>query len=243
MDIIETAQTGNIARVRELIDATPKAALLALVNQKDSVGFTPLHWATWNRHPEIVRILIDAVPEDARLALLNQQDIIGSTTLHMAAFNSHIEIVRILLDAVPETARLDLVNKQNNSGETTLHYAARYGHAEITRMLIANGANLDAQNNLGYTPAQVASDCRYPEVANLIEDAQQHIANVHQQAQITALALAQAFHTRLGPDSPVQFMDQNLLRSVIALVVQANEQEARHPEPEPEQAPRWCVVS
>jgi FOG: Ankyrin repeat len=243
MDIFDAVFAGNTARVRELLDpvSVPAETRLALVNQKDNHGWTPLHCAARNGHADIVRMLLNAVPEDARLALVNQQNNNGETLLFYAAFSGQAEIARMLLDAVPEVARLTLVNQKDNYGWTPLHCAAYNGKIEIAQMLTADGACLDDQNNQGKTPAQVAREKGHPEVANLIENAQQRIANARQQTQNMALAMAQAFHPRLGPYSPVPFMSQDLLREVMTLVGQANEQAAR--QPEPEQAPRGCVVS
>jgi FOG: Ankyrin repeat len=244
MDIFEAARTGNTARARELLDTVQEDSRLALVNQQNNEGETPLHLTVIYGHAKIARMLLDAVPESAKIALVNKQSRIGWTSLHLASLFGYQDIARMLLDAVPETARLALVNKQTNNGATPLHRAAYNGYIDIARIFIANGSHLDAKDKQGQTPAQAARANSHPEVANLIENAQQRIANVHQQTKIIALTMAQAYHARLGDGSPVaQFMPQDLLREVMTLAGQANEQEARQPQPEPEKAPRWCVIS
>jgi FOG: Ankyrin repeat len=238
MDIFEAVLTGNTPRVRELLDAVPEDSRLALVNQQNKNGETPLHQAAFCEHIEIARMLLDSG------ALINQQTNAGFTPLHWAARNERADIVRILFDAVPVNERLTIVNHQDTFGETPLHVAALLGRTDIARIFIAEGARLDAKDKKGQTPSQTARDNNNPEIADLIKSAQHRIANARQQTQNMALAMAQAFHPRLGAESPVaQFMPQDLLREVMTLVWQANEQEARQPQPEPEQAPRWCVIS
>jgi FOG: Ankyrin repeat len=239
MDIFEAAETGNIDMVRELIEAVPEPARLALVNQQTNYGSALLHCAIFSGQADIIRMLLDAVPESARPDLINKQDNIGQTPLHCAAGMGHAEIARIIIDAIPESAILALVNQQDNNGETPLFYAAMCSHTEIARMLIANGADLYANNKVGQNPAQSARANNHPVIAKLIERAQRRMANARQKAPIIAQTMAQALHPRLGAASPVCIIGQDLLHHITRLTVIANEQAARRPE----QAKRWCVVS
>ena len=51
-------------------------------------------------------------------------------------------------------------------GTTPLHRAAEQGQKEIVELLIANGENVNAKNNLGGTPLDVAK--RHPKIADLL---------------------------------------------------------------------------
>jgi ankyrin repeat protein len=57
-------------------------------------------------------------------------------------------------------------------GWTPLHYAAYRGHKEIAELLIAKGANVNAKNNVGDTPLDLATHLSNPnaspEIADLI---------------------------------------------------------------------------
>ena len=46
-------------------------------------------------------------------------------------------------------ARLDMLDKKKN---TAIHYAAIYGHYQSIEFLRQNGADINAQNSLGFTP-------------------------------------------------------------------------------------------
>ena len=94
-------------------------------NAEDSDGWTPMHYAAYCGHAEVVRLLL------ANGADANTQDRYGWTPLHHAARNGHGEIVKLLL------AHGANVNAKDNYGWTPLHYAACRGHAEAVKILEA----------------------------------------------------------------------------------------------------------
>jgi ankyrin repeat protein len=78
-------------------------------------------------------------------------EVSGTADLHRAAKSGDIDSVRKLLDQV----FVD-INVQNDDGDTPLHYAAYHGRVDITRELLAHGADEKAQNEHGFTPADLA---------------------------------------------------------------------------------------
>lgn len=53
-NLIEAVKQGDVERVRAILDPAEE-----LVNQRDELGATPLHYATLNGHREIVRLLLE----------------------------------------------------------------------------------------------------------------------------------------------------------------------------------------
>ncbi|UCC99109.1 MAG: ankyrin repeat domain-containing protein, partial [Phycisphaerales bacterium] len=51
---------------------------------------------------------------------------------------------------------------------TPLHCAARYGHKEVAELLIAKGAGVNARNNEGQTPLDIAVEEGRPEIVELL---------------------------------------------------------------------------
>ena len=51
-----------------------------------------------------------------------------------------------------------------------LHRAAFDGHTEIVRALLANGADVNAKNDNGYTPLQVAKDLNNIAIIKILEE-------------------------------------------------------------------------
>ena len=72
------ASSGNVAQVRRLYREYD-------VNCVDSKGETPLHYASWNGHLDVVCVLISECK-----ANINVKDAGGHTPLHVAALRSHV---------------------------------------------------------------------------------------------------------------------------------------------------------
>src|SRR6185369_13559561 len=90
--IIETAQTGDVAALRERLDAHPE-----LIDALGGNGFkkaAPLHLAVLKNQVGCVRLLVD---READLSVRDFPD--NATPLHFAALGSDLEIVRILVEA------------------------------------------------------------------------------------------------------------------------------------------------
>jgi hypothetical protein len=81
----------------------------------------------------------------------------GCTPLMMAASGGQTEIVRYLLD---RGGRADAVaGEPGQKGDTALYVASRdLGNAEIVRMLVEAGADADAGESIGFTPAGRAAE-------------------------------------------------------------------------------------
>ena len=55
------------------------------------------------------------------------------------------------------------------AGWSALHYAAGFGFTELARTFLDNGAELDASDDEGKTPLDVALEAGYSEVADLLQ--------------------------------------------------------------------------
>ena len=130
------AHSGNL----DLLAKELKAG--AALNARDGNGRTPLHTATFARHPEAVRLLIRA---GARHDLLDA-DRYDAVTIAAVADD---EATLAALLASGASARLTTSVYDG----TALIAAAHLGHDGVVRQLIAAGAPLDHINNLHWTAA------------------------------------------------------------------------------------------
>jgi len=129
---------------------------------RDEENRTTLMWAILAGYPDIVDALIDAGMN------VNATDEDGYTAMHHAVWYLSEDLVAKLIEA-----NIDLNAKSLGNGEqaglTALHLAVYHTQfnqsydfgMEAARMLIAGGANINAQSNIGTTPILIA--IYYPE--------------------------------------------------------------------------------
>lgn len=77
----------------------------------------------------------------------------GFTALHLAAFLGNARTVRLLLDAGADPCAV----ARNGMAVTPLHSAASSRKLDVTALLIAHGADLDAQQQGGFTALHAAA--------------------------------------------------------------------------------------
>jgi ankyrin repeat protein len=152
--LAEAAQTGNMNRLRELLDHNRDFA-----NMPDEAGYTPLHYAAYFGHLEAARYLVSIGADVAAVSM----DPLRNQPLHAAASSGHHEIVRLLLDQGADP-------RAEQSGHwTALHGAAEKGHAAVVAVLLERGALPGVVSYSGATPLSLARERNHPAVIELLE--------------------------------------------------------------------------
>jgi ankyrin repeat protein len=95
------------------------------VNLKDSNGYTPLHYAAYLGHHDIILLLNDPRTD------VNIQNNEGNTPMHLACLSGRIEMIKALL----KHHKID-VNTKNNDDMNPLHVAALKNNAAVVGVLI-----------------------------------------------------------------------------------------------------------
>ena len=121
-DIHEAARTGDLIKVRALIEQTP-----GLAGARDQNGRTPLHWACRGVHPGVVDYLV------AHGADANARDNANVTPLHSVSSRGHLDAANALVAAGAG------LNARMNDGSTPLHLAASQGHRDLAAFLLEKG--------------------------------------------------------------------------------------------------------
>ena len=129
----EAVRSGDLAAIKNLIDAG------ADLNERDSLGATPLLDAAWYGNEQIVRMLVEG---GARVDAAHEEG--GSTPLDYAVLRGNATIARLLIDRGAKSSR-------------ALHTAALHGQAEIAQLLIAAGSPCDARDDNGSSPLDLAA--------------------------------------------------------------------------------------
>ena len=161
------------------------------VNAKDNKGRTPLHWATgtgWQGGYEIAKLLIS---KGADVNVNSKGDVNGATPLHNAAREGRSETIKILIDngadvnaknvggwtpldmATSTDARYnhpesgDLLRKHGGK-HSSIHEAAAVGDAEGVKEFLAAGTDVNATDESGKTPLDLAIQVKDTETATLL---------------------------------------------------------------------------
>lgn len=114
-------------------------------SSKENLPYTPLIFATYRGHIEIVNLLLSHSSE------VNHENSLHYTALSAAITNGYTSIARLLLE-YPKTE----VDQKNAEGITPLGFAAIYGRTEIVERLLPH-ANINSKDNLARTPLLFAA--------------------------------------------------------------------------------------
>lgn len=97
---------------------------------------SPLHLATTQGTPELVRLLIQ------HGANVRQMDSRGVTVLHMAAAAGELELIHLFIEHGADVNVQDHLRESGGGLETPLHRAAMAGSTEAVQLLLKSGANV-----------------------------------------------------------------------------------------------------
>lgn len=172
--IHEAARKGDKVSIEEFLNKGVQ------VNKRDNLGFTPLDFASWYGHLDIVKILI------ANGADVGSRDKNLMTPLHWASAYGRKEVAEFLIEEDADihaknqnggtplsattmggggnckgVAELLIangadVNVKLRDGATALHRAVLNGQPTILELLLSEGANADAKDHLRKTPLDQA---------------------------------------------------------------------------------------
>jgi len=122
-ELHDAAQIGDYTKVRDILKSSPN-----LINVKDKHGNTPIVYAAWRGHTNIVTFLLS---KGAKIDEANSQ---MWTPLHRAAYNGHLGAVQALVNSGAN------INAKTSSGMTPLKMAEGNNHTEVAEFLKSRGA-------------------------------------------------------------------------------------------------------
>ncbi|XP_013921255.1 PREDICTED: protein phosphatase 1 regulatory subunit 12C isoform X2 [Thamnophis sirtalis] len=153
----------------------------------------------------------------------------GATALHVAAAKGYVEVMRLLLQAGYDT------NVQDKDGWAPLHAAAHWGVEEACRLLAEHFCDMEALNNVGQRPCDLADE----DTLALLEDLQHKQDDLrskkeaHRQAVIdTSLEQAPSYTSkhrrssvcRMSSKEKISVQDQSKERKTLGTIAVGEEE-------------------
>jgi len=154
---VQSCDQNRTAMIRLLLDRG------ADVNAKGEHGRSPLSEAVWRLAFETSTFKLN--PEST-----SNPEVSAQTRKTRALLPESVSIVRLLLDENADPDNKDTIDNEMG-GATPLHHAAWGGLDTVVRWLVEAGADVNACNNRGKTPLQVAKEFHYPKIVAILKAA------------------------------------------------------------------------
>ncbi|KAH8415460.1 hypothetical protein KR222_000199 [Zaprionus bogoriensis] len=164
----------------QVANCQTQAQLQLLLNEKDHMGCSPLHYASRDGH---IRSLENLIRLGACINLKNNNN---ESPLHFAARFGRYNTVRQLLDSEKGSF---IINESDGAGMTPLHIASQQGHTRVVQLLLNRGALLHRDHS-GRNPLQLAAMSGYTETIELLHSVHSHLLDQVDKDGNTALHLA-----------------------------------------------------
>jgi len=155
--LFKACREGDLDQVQALIRSG------AHVNQTDSGGATPLHYATQAGKLEVCKYLIRRGAK-----IYRRTDLMGHSSWHWACHEGHTDIVKMFLahhKAHPESF---VVDDPDKTGDTPLILAARNGKKEVVELLVNYGSRILPIGSDGRDAAQWAAKKLHTEILTFL---------------------------------------------------------------------------
>jgi RNA polymerase sigma factor (sigma-70 family) len=159
VDHHEAAAIGDTEHVRSILDRSPE-----LLDSFSAEGFTALGLAAHFGHLDTMRLLLD---RGADVNVVSRHPI-GATPLIGALFGRRVEAAKILIERGADVRRGRGGKGWPRAGWTPLHYAAAFGFPDLVSLLLERGASVDARDDSGATPLDVAREVSREDIAGIL---------------------------------------------------------------------------
>lgn len=124
LNLHNLSRSGNIQKIKLLIESDPEN-INDYINEKNDVGYTPLHYASFYGHLPAVKLFYEY---DADLNIVNNS---GKNPFFLAVEANRIEIVKYLLS-------ISDISIADKNGFTVLHMAIVNGNFEMVKLLMSS---------------------------------------------------------------------------------------------------------
>jgi ankyrin repeat protein len=121
--LAQAAKDGDLDKARALIESGDSGSSSPPLDQTDRQGWTPLMWAAYNGHSDVVELLVQ------RGARADVRDKHGWGALLWATRNSHAQAAQTLL-----SSNASIINQTNEHGGTPLMWATSNDDKDVVEV-------------------------------------------------------------------------------------------------------------
>jgi len=114
---------------------------------------TPLQYACWlNKYSGRLKI-IEALLAHPKICIKKESPELPPV-LHIAAQNGQLDLVRLIVTKQPDSHK-----HRDKNGQRPLHHAAAHNHSKVILFLLSHGSYVNAKDEQGNTPLNLAAQC------------------------------------------------------------------------------------
>ena len=178
---------------KSLYQRSEKQEIKVWMDLQNSEGFTPILYAAYNGHIDIIKYFVQdhevsynlttntglnilhcAAQRNMVLPMLyfrgkldlNSKDQLNSTSLHWASYMNCEQVAQFLL--CEET--LDCLDARDSEGNTPLMLAVMYGNTRVVRRLLIRGADRYLDNKDGKIAIDIAREQQYKTITRMLDE-------------------------------------------------------------------------
>uniref|UniRef100_A0A6B2LIB1 Uncharacterized protein n=1 Tax=Arcella intermedia TaxID=1963864 RepID=A0A6B2LIB1_9EUKA len=134
----------------------------AKVDERDGMGWYPIHCAALGTHCEVVDLLVDKGHD------VNALNSDMNSAIHYLVRTEYSSKLKKTLDHLLQ--RGANINITNANGDTPLHLVVEKNQLEMASYLLKKGSSLTITNKRNLTPLQLAKDLNRKEMISIIEN-------------------------------------------------------------------------
>eukprot|EP01124_Arcella_intermedia_P022953 TRINITY_DN3536_c0_g1_i5.p1 TRINITY_DN3536_c0_g1~~TRINITY_DN3536_c0_g1_i5.p1 ORF type:complete len:395 (+),score=89.67 TRINITY_DN3536_c0_g1_i5:29-1186(+) len=134
----------------------------AKVDERDGMGWYPIHCAALGTHCEVVDLLVDKGHD---VNALNSD--MNSAIHYLVRTEYSSKLTKTLDNLLQRGANINITN---TNGDTPLHHVVEKNRYEIVKYLLKNGSSLTITNKRNFTPLELAQELNRKEIISIIEN-------------------------------------------------------------------------
>ena len=190
---------------------------LQLLQMKDRIGWTVLHFSVYLYVPKIVQVILESVSEEMRYTLLSMEDNYKRTPIHIACIVERSEVLEMMMRLITVEMRCKLLQLPAVLGYTPLHLSALLDHTQCIRVIADSVSSqqlihlLRITNDKKRTPLQTAAECNN----------QAAVAQL-QEYQTKALIDVALRHTDESGENPSYYPGRTIIACNLYLLIEQN---------------------